>query len=245
MNVKDYVLKVVYQYNGQERYLIDENDDILSFVDMGDENHIKLVVHANEPVNIIRAELIYDHYFESEEWFYGGGYQSWSTSREYKRGDRQYGLRFPCNIIPLAKTFAAASGDIYFTEYGKDLYHSNSYTYLRKGNHLDFFGTLNDRTGYTIFYADMRENIFAVEKDVEGVVIDGDYELFDVVYLEGEYDEVFDKYFAEYPRKATGRVDHLAGYTSWYNYFQNITEDIILRDLNGLYEKAGEATELA
>ena len=31
MNVKDYVLKVVYQYNGQERYLIDENDDILAY----------------------------------------------------------------------------------------------------------------------------------------------------------------------------------------------------------------------
>ena len=26
----------------------------------------------------------------------------------------------------------------------------------------------------------------------------------------------------------------MSGYTSWYNYFQNITEDIIIRDLNGL-----------
>ena len=244
MNVKDYVLKVIYEYDGQTRWLIDENDEILSFAETGDESHIKLTVHATVPVKIQRAELIYDHHFESEEWFYGGGYQSWSTSREYKRGDRQYGLRFPCNFIPLAKTYAAASGDSYFAEYGKDLYHSNTYTYLRKGEHLDFFGTLNDRTGYTVFYADMRENIFAIEKDVEGVTIQGEYELFDVMYCSGTYDQVFDRYFEEYPRKATGRVDHLAGYTSWYNYFQNITEDIIIRDLNGLYEKAGDKANI-
>ena len=244
MNVKDYVLKVVYEYDGQTRWLIDENDEILSFTETGDESHIKLTVHAKAPVKIQRAELIYDHHFDSEEWFYGGGYQSWSTSREYKRGDRQYGLRFPCNFIPLAKTFAAASGDSYFAEYGKDLYHSNTYTYLRKGEYLDFFGTLNDRTGYTVFYADMRENIFAIEKDVEGVTIQGEYELFDIMYCNGTYDQVFDKYFEEYPRKATGRVDHLAGYTSWYNYFQNITEDIIIRDLNGLYEKAGDKANI-
>lgn len=244
MNVKDYVLKVIYEYDGQTRWLIDENDEILSFAETGDESHIKLTVHATAPVKIQRAELIYDHHFESEEWFYGGGYQSWSTSREYKRGDRQYGLRFPCNFIPLAKTYAAASGDSYFAEYGKDLYHSNTYTYLRQGEYLDFFGTLNDRTGYTVFYADMRENIFAIEKDVEGVTIQGEYELFDVMYCNGTYDQVFDKYFEEYPRKATGRVDHLAGYTSWYNYFQNITEDIIIRDLNGLYEKAGDKANI-
>ena len=31
MNVKDYVLKVVYECDGQTRWLIDDNDDILSF----------------------------------------------------------------------------------------------------------------------------------------------------------------------------------------------------------------------
>ena len=99
MNIKDYTLKVVYEYAGKTR-VINESDDVLTFVDNGDDNHVHITVNAKEAVKITLAELIYDHYFESEEWFYGGGYQSWSTSREYKRGDRQYGLRFPCNIIP-------------------------------------------------------------------------------------------------------------------------------------------------
>ena len=244
VNFKDYTLKLVYECKGKTKWLIDESDDIISFSEVGDEEHIKLIVQATEPVKILRAQLIFDHYFESDEWFFGGGYQSWSNTKEYRQGDRQHGLRFPCNVINLAKTIATATGDYHFAEYGKDLYHSHAYTYIRKGDQLDFFGTLNDRTGYTVFYADMRENVFAIEKDVEGVTVDGEYELFDVMHCHGTYEQVFDRYFEEYPKKATGRVDRLAGYTSWYNYSQNITEDVIARDLNGLYEKAGDTANI-
>lgn len=38
-------------------------------------------------------------------------------------------------------------------------------------------------------------------------------------------------------------MSHLAGYTSWYNYYQNINEEIILRDLEGL-ERAGESANI-
>ncbi len=243
MNIKDYTLKVVYSLGGKTKTTYG-NDDVLTFVDNGDDNHVRITMTAKAPVQISVAQLIYDHEFADNEWFYGGGYQSWSTSREYKSGDKQYGLRFPCNVLGFAKTFAEASGDTHIAMYGKELFHSNTYTYLRKGADLEFFGTLNDRTGYTFFYADMKKNVFAVEKDVEGVTFVDEYELFNIVYFAGTYDEVFDKYFAEFPGKATGRVDHFAGYTSWYNYFQNITEDIIVRDLNGLYEKAGDKANI-
>jgi alpha-galactosidase len=54
-----------------------------------------------------------------------------------------------------------------------------------------------------------------------------------VVYYEGTYDEVFDKYFANFNMPET-RNGLMTGYTSWYNYFQKIDEKIILRDLEGL-----------
>lgn len=243
MNIKDYTLKVVYLLDGVT-HTVSASDDTLTFSEDGNKTHIHLTVKSVKPVKLVLAELIYDHYFEKNEWFYAGGYQSWTTSREYKSGDRQTGVKFPCTAIPIARTFAGASGDDGFTEYGKDLFHSHTYTYFRRGGKVELFGTLNDRTGYTVFYADMREHVFAIEKDVEGLTVDGGYELFNVTYYDGAYDDVFDKYFAEYPEKATGRVKHLAGYTSWYNYFQNITEDIIIRDLNGLYEKAGSAANI-
>lgn len=242
MNIKDYSLKVTYKLNGKE-ITVSGNDDIISFSDVGGENAVKLIVKSTRPVELIMAELVYDRYFETNEKFFANGYQSWTTSREYRRGDYQYGLR-SFSRLPVAKPFSVASGDYNFTEYGKDLFHSFTYTYLRKDEELELLGSLNERTGYTVFYADFRENVFAVVKDVEGLRLSGDeYELFNFVLYQGGYDETFDKYFAALPVKNTGRVKHFSGYTSWYNYFQNINEEIILRDLEGV-KSVGKAANI-
>lgn len=241
MNIKDYTLKIGYRLDGKyQEESIDScdikngySDEIFDVRDEGGENAVKIVVNAKKAVKAELAELIYDHYYEQTERFFANGFQSWTSSREYKRNDIQYGLR-TLSKLPIVRTFSGASGDYAFTEYGKDLYHSFSYTYFRIDEKVELVGSLNERTGYTIFYADYAQNIFAAVKDVEGLTLDGEYQLFDIVRVQGTYDEVFDKYFELYPRKNTGRVKHLAGYTSWYNYYQNINEEIILRDLQGL-----------
>ena len=241
MNIKDYTLKIGYRLDGKyQEESIDScdikngySDEIFDVRDEGGENAVKIVVNAKKAVKAELAELIYDHYYEQTERFFANGFQSWTSSREYKRNDVQYGLR-TLSKLPIVRTFSGASGDYAFTEYGKDLYHSFSYTYFRIDEKVELVGSLNERTGYTIFYADYAQNIFAVVKDVEGLTLDGEYLLFDIVRVQGTYGEVFDKYFELYPRKNTGRVKHLAGYTSWYNYYQNINEEIILRDLQGL-----------
>lgn len=241
MNIKDYTLKIGYRLDGKyQEESIDScdikngySDEIFDVRDEGGENAVKIVVNAKKAVKAELAELIYDHYYEQTERFFANGFQSWTSSREYKRNDVQYGLR-TLSKLPIVRTFSGASGDYAFTEYGKDLYHSFSYTYFRIDEKVELVGSLNERTGYTIFYADYAQNIFAVVKDVEGLTLDGEYRLFDIVRVQGTYDEVFDKYFELYPRKNTDRVKHLAGYTSWYNYYQNINEEIILRDLQGL-----------
>ena len=241
MNIKDYTLKIGYRLDGKyQEESIDScdikngySDEIFDVRDEGGENAVKIVVNAKKAVKAELAELIYDHYYEQTERFFANGFQSWTSSREYKRNDVQYGLRTLSNL-PIVRTFSGASGDYAFTEYGKDLYHSFSYTYFRIDEKVELVGSLNERTGYTIFYADYAQNIFAAVKDVEGLTLDGEYRLFDIVRVQGTYDEAFDKYFELYPRKNTGRVKHLAGYTSWYNYYQNINEEIILRDLQGL-----------
>ncbi len=241
MNIKDYTLKIGYRLDGKyQEESIDScdikngySDEIFDVRDEGGENAVKIVVNAKKAVKAELAELIYDHYYEQTERFFANGFQSWTSSREYKRNDVQYGLR-TLSKLPIVRTFSGASGDYAFTEYGKDLYHSFSYTYFRIDEKVELVGSLDERTGYTIFYADYAQNIFATVKDVEGLTLDGEYRLFDIVRVQGTYDEAFDKYFELYPRKNTGRVKHLAGYTSWYNYYQNINEEIILRDLQGL-----------
>lgn len=247
MNIKDITLILKYKLSGVEKsVLLDcdsvkngfENDDIM-LRDCGCDNAVKILLTVKNAMELTVARIDYDRFFETNEKFFANGYQSWTTSKEYGRGDLQHGLRSVCKL-KFARKYAGVSGDYHFTEYGKDLYHSFTYTYLRNGSKVELFGSLNERTGYTVFYADMGKNLFSVVKDVEGLSLEQNiqYELFDYVKAVGSYNEVFDAYFGAYPKKHTGRVDHLAGYTSWYNYFQNINEEIILRDLEGLKRAA-------
>lgn len=250
MNIKDYTLKIGYLSSGKyDEESLDFSciqpsycGELFDVKDIGEGDAVKIVINAKEAVQIEFAELIYNRHYDGLDRFYANGYQSWTTSREYTRKDRQYGLRTLSNL-PIARDISGASGDYRFTDYGKGLYHSFSYMYIRNHDQVDFYGSLNERTGYTIFYADYEQDVFVVSKDVEGLTVEGEYELFDIVSIQGEYDEVFDKYFALYPRKHTGRVSHLSGYTSWYNYYQNINEEIILRDLEGL-KKAGQGANI-
>lgn len=250
MNIKDYNLKIGYRLNGKcNEENIDYScikagyeDDVFCIADDGGDNGVKIVIDAKVEVEIEEAQLIYMRRYQPLDRFYANGFQSWTTSREYTVKDRQYGLRTLSNL-PIARTFSGASGDYHFTEYGRGLYHSFSYTYVRNHESVDFVGSLDERSGYTIFYADFDQDVFAVVKDVEGLTLDSRYILFDIVHFEGKYDEVFDKYFEAYPKKHTGRVQHLAGYTSWYNYYQNINEEIILRDLEGL-KRAGQSANI-
>ncbi len=244
MNAKEYSLKLRYRHEGKE---YEENvlsstlvngykNNLLSLKDVGGDD-VKIMLNADIAVELTLAEIIYEHEFANDEQFFANGFQAWTTTREYKRGEKQIGLHAICKL-PGARTWAGASGDYAFTEYGKDLYHSFTYTYLRKGSDVELFGSLNERTGYTIFYADMRENVVVVVKEIEGLTVLGEYELFNYIYTSGSYDDVFDVYFGRYPLKNTHRVDRLTGYTSWYNYYQNINEEIILRDIEGI-KRAG------
>lgn len=248
MKLKDFTFKFSYKIG--DRFFDDTissseiekgySCDSYSLLNESSDNSLKLTIKPGKSIELCLAEIIFDHYFENKEWFFANGYQSWTTSREYKKGDTQYGLRSICQI-PAVSFIPGCFGDYHFTQYGKDLYHSFTYTYLRTIDRTDLIGSLNERTGYTIFYADMKQNIFVITKDVEGKTINSDYELFSLVNFTGSYDDCFDNYFNAYPLKNSGRVDHFSGYTSWYNYFQNINEEIINRDLDGILRAGSDA----
>ena len=245
-----FTFKLTYENGSKPCMLTLDSDDLakgyqgelFSLALCGNDDKVKITLNTKAPLTLKLAEVIYDRYFENNERFFSNGFQSWTTSREYKRGDEQKGLHPICKL-PFAKKYAAPSGDYGFCQYGKNLFHGFTYGYIRNGEKVELFGSLNERTGYTVFYADMKEQVFAICKDVEGVVVKSEYELFDFMHTHGSYDEVFDRYFEAYPRKTTGRVEHFAGYTSWYNYYQNINEQVILRDLDGL-KRAGSAANI-
>ena len=176
-----------------------------------------------------------DYEFVKNDWFFAGGYQSWTKSREFQCGHIQRGVTKLSKIHPLATHAAKLFGDQYIVDYSEvpGEFHSHCYTYIRNGKKVKLFGSLSEKTGFTYFKVKMNDNYFSIHKDVLGKLVTEPYTVFDVVYYEGGYEEVFDKYFAKFDMPET-RKGLMTGYTSWYNYFQKIDEKIILRDLEGL-----------
>ena len=230
------VFRLKYSLAGAVYETVGYSGPHFSVITVNDESGVKLTLIPSRQITLISASLEFWHEYEKNEKFFVNGYQSWTTSGEMSSEDIYRGTTPLAGVIKYTKDMAITSGDYAFTRYEPrpGFFHSFTYTYLRRGDEFELFGSLSERNGYTVFYSDMEKHIFSVEKDVEGLTISEPYEMFDIVRFVGGYDEVFDKYFAAMSLPAKKRVDRLTGYTSWYNYFQKIDENIILRDLKGL-----------
>ena len=230
------VFRLKYSLAGAVYETVGYSGPHFSVITVNDESGVKLTLIPSRQITLISASLEFWHEYEKNEKFFVNGYQSWTTSGEMSSEDIYRGTTPLAGVTKYTKDMAITSGDYAFTRYEPrpGFFHSFTYTYLRRGDEFEFFGSLSERNGYTVFYSDMEKHIFSVEKDVEGLTISEPYEMFDIVRVVGGYDEVFDKYFAAMSLPAKKRVDRLTGYTSWYNYFQKIDENIILRDLKGL-----------
>lgn len=230
------VFRLKYSLAGAVYETVGYSGPHFSVITVNDESGVKLTLIPSRPITLISASLEFWHEYEKNEKFFVNGYQSWTTSGEMSAEDIYRGTTPLAGVTKYTKDMAITSGDYAFTRYEPrpGFFHSFTYTYLRRGDEFELFGSLSERNGYTVFYSDMEKHIFSVEKDVEGLTISEPYEMFDIVRVVGGYDKVFDKYFAAMSLPAKKRVDRLTGYTSWYNYFQKIDENIILRDLKGL-----------
>ena len=198
-------------------------------------NSLKVVLKPLKPVKIVEFYVQLDYKFYPTSKFFANGFQSWTDTKEFTRDETVSDLN-TIGKSPYGKMFGMKYvGDYTFihNDRKKGQFHSHGFAYVRNGNTIDLFGSLTDRTGYTLIYADMHANTMRFSKDLDGVTITEPYEILNLFITGGEYDEVFDEYFNEMGIKPL-TTNKIKGYTSWYNYYQDINERIILRDLEAL-----------
>ncbi len=234
---------ISYKSNGRTVLTNETENDFyfLEIVDTEERFSVKLNPKRNFEMVDFYVEFSYE--FKDNDLFFGAGYQSWTYTKEYTKNDVMRNTIKISRLTPYLKHYASVTSDDRIVEYSekKGELHSHGYTYIRNGEKVKLWGSLSEKTGYTYFKVKMNDNVFSVHKDALGKAVTEPWQVFDIVYFEGTYDEVFDKYFALFDMPET-RKGSLSGYTSWYNYFQNINEDIILRDLNGLDEAKDEVS---
>jgi hypothetical protein len=122
--------------------------------------------------------------------------------------------------------------------------HSSSYTHFRDvKNNFTFLGSIAEDTGYTYFKSDFNSNILTIHKDAEGKRINPNQEidLIKVLILHGNDQEreiwkTYSSYFKD-ERTISGNENpkrHVNGWTSWYYYYGDVTEEIVLRNLDAI-----------
>ncbi len=161
------------------------------------------------------------------------GYQAWTYCPEYTARDVQRD-HAPLPRVLVDRFLLDRCADYHFVDYPnrRGAFHGFSYCYFRVGTRYRLLASLDERPGYTIFRYDAARGELSIERDCGGVHCDGEYHAFDLFCAEGTESEVFDAWFAAMgvqPRTAV----QLAGYSSWYNRYQNINAKCILDDLNG------------
>ena len=229
-----YKFRLEYLENGKKKSIVGKETELYFLKEIANDSNIEIAIIPKKPIEMLRAYVDLDYDFKPNDKVYVNGYQSWTVSREYTKDDIQPGIMDKFGKYK-AKELYHMMGDYDFQNYSKQKggFHSFSYTYIKSNGVYVLLGSLTEKYGYTIFEYDMKKNRLSIAKDVEAVTITDRYQLFSVCKFSGNYNEVFDAYFARIgiPKPRFGRMK---GYTSWYNYYGEISEEILVRDLESL-----------
>ena len=191
------------------------------------------IVTAKQDIELIQAVDLLPIQTNLKDLYFLNGYQSWTDTKEFKLSDRLRDIRKSPHII--SHMYAMhAYGDNHFHYYsirkshGYDLFYS-------KGKHESFIYNVNFDAYLTIEIIKDNRNTIRIYSDLEGIVLKKgqSFKIFDYYYFPS-YEEGFDSFSNHLPIL---HQEKIFGYTSWYNYYQNINEEIILRDLRALDDR--------
>ena len=194
---------------------------------------LKPALSSFEEIEIIDFRIGCSYKFDKSCKLLVNGYQSWSNTREYFTDDKMKG--FPTFAAPLKKTHKLDKyGDYTFYKYPrkKGRFHGYTYSYIRKGDNYSLIGSSSEKSGFTVIELNAKENTISIAKECEGLHISTPYKAFDLVWAEGTESFVFDTWFV-YGLAKPACVP-VNGWTSWYNYYQKINEDIIQENLENI-----------
>ncbi|MBK6931074.1 MAG: alpha-galactosidase [Saprospirales bacterium] len=223
---------------GKKRYVLNPNrpnffDEL--YVDFTWEKasagyRYTLFLHPKENLSVLDLGVQFDGVPNGPEArFFANGYQSWSESRP---------VPFSASIPPLrtpAKPFMGYYGDEHIggIPHAKGHLHSWTYTYLTdRATKTWFLGSLNEQTGFTLFLLDQPAGVLTVRKDMSGLRLEHSFPGLDFWVGEGRVPELFDAWveYAIPDKQQAKRPVRPLGWTSWYRYFTQISEAVILKN---------------
>ncbi len=205
------------------------NEDLEIIIDCA-TNNFKYSIISKTNITLISATILKENIINSKDLYFLNGYQSWTDTHLTN-------INFvEKNILKMPKFITEKFGmrdygDAKFYNYKKNKLHSYDLFYI-KGSRNDFFYNLNYKNAYLIFEINKKTKTLNLISDIKGKVLkkDESFILFNFKYFD-TYELGLSSFKEDFKSSKNKKI---LGYSSWYNYYQNINEDIILNDLEAL-----------
>ncbi len=239
------MLNLTYIIN-DKKYDVSESDNNIIIEIKKSAHREKITVKALNDLVLNYASNSLDIEFSDDSKFFLNGYQSWTDTKEcylyekekIARRAKRFFKKFKKNDTfgktrdLLLNRFAFDRyGDVLSYDYSTNKLHGYDIFYI-KGKKEFFSYNYNFRNAYLVYEILRKERKINVVSDIKKLHLKKgeEFTLFDYS-LFGNNEEGLNGLYELYPYKYSEKI---FGYTSWYNYYQNINEEIILRDLEGL-----------
>lgn len=222
-------MRIVYFKDGKKIVTEKANED-LSLETKVVNNRTTIVLTANVDLKLGQADDYLQFNVNFKDLYFLNGYQSWTDTKEYKLAKRLRNINKSPHII--VKLFALKQyGDSLFYKYSIKKSHGYDVFYS-KGDFESFIFNLNYDNAYLIIELLKDKKIIHLISDTLGIKLKAgeSVTLFDYCFYDN-YEEGLESFYKYFPKK---NVEKVFGYTSWYNYYQDINDKIILRDLEAL-----------
>ena len=225
-------MELKYLLNGEIKSASSSNED-LEIVELISGNQHKVEVKALKGIVLLSAKDSFEHPLHKDNQYFLNGYQSWTetviTNLDFKEKNIKSLPKFFFKKFPVQMY-----GDSELYPYSRKTLHAWDIFYIEGKDEL-FIMNNNYKNAYLIIEIMKKGNLINLYSDIENASIkEGEsFVVFDYEMFSSKEEGM--RYFeTKYPRKG---IEKLFGYSSWYNYYQNITEEIILRDLEGLDQR--------
>lgn len=188
-------------------------------------------LHPKQDVTVQSLEIQFHIPLPAGTRFFANGYQSWSESRLVDLDAALPRLR------GLARARLGFYGDERMNAFprGRGKLHSWTYTYFKKPAATLLAGSLNERTGFTLFLYDNETQTLTVKKDLERLHLAHSFPALDFWIAESSEQDVFEGWFSLMEMEKPVAAPAL-GWTSWYRYFTRISETVLLKNLENIRE---------
>ncbi|ORZ15845.1 glycoside hydrolase superfamily [Absidia repens] len=206
----------------ETEYSIQPQDQVNTMVKL---NHFEVIFDTDLTDNSMMAE----------------GFQAWTHTREM---DKTSTLPSIQSAVAWITKFDLQGDYNFFKHSGKrGMIHSTGYTYLRdiKDDTILFLGSLSENNGYSYFKSNFNTHRFSIYKDVQGKTLPSSDTLTFSYFATQHHDQsaLWQRYSNRLLPTITTTASQqeppaLTGWTSWYNFYEAVTEKDVIDSISGL-----------